>query len=79
MTAETVDGYLRVQQRAEVARAVRALYRGVIVREALRLARGDCRRMRLLPPTLAMRRMPPSNSSSTGSSARTTEPDQAAT
>jgi pimeloyl-ACP methyl ester carboxylesterase len=54
MTAETVDGYLRVQQRPEVARAVRALYRGMIVREALRLARGVYRRQRLQPPTLAV-------------------------
>jgi pimeloyl-ACP methyl ester carboxylesterase len=54
MPAETVDGYLRVQQRPEVTRAVRALYRGMIVPEALRLACGDYRRLRLRPPTLAV-------------------------
>lgn len=54
MTEETVDGYLRVQRRPEVSRAVGAMYRGMIVPEMMTLARGDYRRMRLRPPTLAV-------------------------
>ncbi|MEV4775534.1 alpha/beta fold hydrolase [Microbacterium sp. LWH12-1.2] len=54
MSGATVDAYLRVQQRPEVSRAVRALYRGMIIPEVLRLARGTYKRMRLQPPTLAV-------------------------
>jgi len=52
MTDATVDGYLGVQKRPEITRAVRALYRGEVVPEALRLVRGHYKRMRLQPPTL---------------------------
>ncbi len=54
MDEATIDAYLCVQERPEVDRAVRALYRGMIVPEVVRLARGDYRRMRLQPPTLAV-------------------------
>lgn len=54
MTDATVDGYLRVQERPEVSRAVRALYRGMIVPEVMRLALGDYKRRTLRPPTLAV-------------------------
>ncbi|UWF77042.1 MULTISPECIES: alpha/beta fold hydrolase [Microbacterium] len=53
MTDETIDGYLRVHSRPEVSRAVRALYRGMVIPEVMRLSRGDYKRMRLHPPTLA--------------------------
>lgn len=51
---EVVDGYLRVQQRPEVARGAAALYRGMIIPESMRLASGHYRRQRLRPPTLAV-------------------------
>lgn len=54
LSDETLDGYLRVQRRPEVARAVRALYLGMIVPEVVRIARGGYRRMRLQPPALAV-------------------------
>lgn len=54
MSAETVDGYLRVQARPGYDRAVRRLYRGTIIPEVIHLARGDYKRVRLQPPTLAV-------------------------
>lgn len=52
LTAEVLDGYLRVEQRPEVLQNVRALYRGMVLPEAIGLMRGDYKRMRLQPPTL---------------------------
>lgn len=54
MTADVVDGYLRVQARPGFDSAVRALYRGMIIPEVMRLATGHYRRRRLRPPTLAV-------------------------
>ncbi|MFD5213051.1 alpha/beta fold hydrolase [Microbacterium sp. NPDC058345] len=54
MTAEVLDGYLRVQRRTGFDAAVRALYRGMIIPEVMRLASGHYRRRRLHPPTLAV-------------------------
>lgn len=54
MSAATVDGYLRVQRLPEIGSAAGALYRGMIIPEAMRLASGHYRRMRLRPPTLAV-------------------------
>lgn len=54
MTEETIDAYLSATLRPEVARAVRTLFRGMVVPEALALMRGDYKRMRLVPPTLAV-------------------------
>lgn len=51
---EDLDGYLRVQRRPEVSRAVAAMYRGLIVPEVMALAAGEYRRLRLRPPTLAL-------------------------
>jgi pimeloyl-ACP methyl ester carboxylesterase len=53
MTDETIDAYLDVQERHEIADAVRPLYRGMVIPEAMRLMRGTYKRMRLRPPTLA--------------------------
>lgn len=52
MSDGTVAAYLDVQRRPEIGRAVRALYRGMVVPEALRLVGGTYKRMRLRPPTL---------------------------
>ncbi|UNK71802.1 alpha/beta hydrolase [Microbacterium sp. H1-D42] len=50
---ETVlKGYLVAEERPEVLSNVRALYRGMVIPEALRLMRGDYKRMRLQVPTL---------------------------
>lgn len=54
MTAEVVDGYLRVQGRPGFDAAVRELYRGMIIPEVMRLSSGHYRRRRLHPPTLAV-------------------------
>lgn len=50
----TIDGYLRVHDRAEVENAVTALYRGMVIPVSFRLMSGHYRRMRLQPPTLAV-------------------------
>ena len=50
MSDETIDAYLDVP--AEAGRATRELYSHMIVPEAIRLVRGDYKRMRLPPPTL---------------------------
>ncbi|QMU95992.1 alpha/beta hydrolase [Microbacterium esteraromaticum] len=54
MTADVVDGYLRVQKRSGFDAAVRELYRGMIIPEVMRLATGHYKRRRLHPPTLAV-------------------------
>lgn len=54
MTADVVDGYLRVQARPGFDAAVRALYRGMIIPEVMRLSTGHYKRRRLRPPTLAV-------------------------
>lgn len=54
MSDETIDAYLRVHQRAEVERAVPALYRGMVIPVSMRLIRGVYKRMRLHPPTLVV-------------------------
>ncbi|WP_144797773.1 alpha/beta fold hydrolase [Microbacterium paludicola] len=54
MTEETVDTYLAPLGRPEVDRAVRTLFRGMVLPAALRLMRGVYRRMTLRPPTLAV-------------------------
>ncbi|WP_313357576.1 alpha/beta hydrolase [Microbacterium sp.] len=54
MTDDVVDGYLRVQGRPGFDAAVRALYRGMIIPEVMRLASGHYKRQRLHPPTLAV-------------------------
>lgn len=54
MSAETIDGYLRVSARPGYDRAVRRLYRGAIVPEVMHLAKGDYKRTKLEPPTLAV-------------------------
>lgn len=54
MSADVVDGYLRVRQRPGFDRAVRSLYRGLIIPEVMRLASGQYKRMQLRPPTLAV-------------------------
>lgn len=54
MTDDVVDGYLRVQTRPGFDAAVRALYRGMIIPEVMRLASGHYKRQRLHPPTLAV-------------------------
>ncbi|MDQ0615745.1 pimeloyl-ACP methyl ester carboxylesterase [Microbacterium sp. W4I4] len=53
-TAETIDAYLRVQRRPGAGDSVRALYRGMIIPESMRLASGHYRRQHLTPPTLAV-------------------------
>jgi pimeloyl-ACP methyl ester carboxylesterase len=54
MTHDIVDGYLRVQARPGFDAAVRALYRGMIIPEVIRLSTGHYKRRRLHPPTLAV-------------------------
>ena len=54
MSEATIDAYLCVHERPEVERAVRALYRGMIVPVSMRLMRGVYKRMRLQPPTLCV-------------------------
>ncbi|MEV7631975.1 alpha/beta hydrolase [Microbacterium sp. NPDC089318] len=51
LTEAVVDGYLRVQARPGFDAAVRALYRGMIIPEVMRLASGHYKRRRLRPPT----------------------------
>lgn len=52
MTGATVDGYLRVEKRSEVAAATRAVLLGMIMPEIPRLLGGHYRRRQLQPPTL---------------------------
>lgn len=54
LTDDVLDGYLRVQARAGFDAAVRRLYRGMIVPEAIRLSSGYYQRRRLRPPMLAV-------------------------
>lgn len=54
LTEEALDAYLRPLQRVEIDRAVRALCRGLVVPEALRIVGGRYRRLRLRPPTLVV-------------------------
>lgn len=52
MSEATLDGYLRVEQRPEVARATRKVVLGMIGPELPRLMGTHYKRMRLQPPTL---------------------------
>ncbi len=52
MSADTIDAYLRVETRPEVARATRRVLLGMIAPELPRLMGGYYKRMRLRPPTL---------------------------
>lgn len=52
LSADVLDGYLAPERRPEVLQNVRALYRGMVIPEVVRLVRGDYKRMRLQPPTL---------------------------
>lgn len=54
MSEETREAYLRPHQRPEVERAVRELYRGLVIPVSLRLMSGVYKRMRLHPPTLVV-------------------------
>ncbi|HWK78225.1 alpha/beta hydrolase [Microbacterium sp.] len=54
LSVETRDGYLRVQERPRVTRAVAAMYRGMVVPFSMRLMRGVYKRMRLHPATLVV-------------------------
>lgn len=54
MSEATIDGYLRVESRPGFHRAVRSLYRGMIIPEVARLASGRYQRMRLEPPALSV-------------------------
>jgi len=52
LSADVLGGYLAPERRPEVLQNVRALYRGMVIPEVVRLVRGDYKRMRLQPPTL---------------------------
>ncbi|WP_404475347.1 alpha/beta fold hydrolase [Microbacterium aerolatum] len=54
MSDATVDAYLAVHGRPEVARSVAAMYRGMVVPMSMRLMTGVYKRMRLRPPTLVV-------------------------
>lgn len=54
LSDEEIDGYLRTHRVPEVSRAVRALYRGLVIPVVFQLAAGSFKRMRLHPPTLAV-------------------------
>jgi pimeloyl-ACP methyl ester carboxylesterase len=49
---ETIDAHLAPMQRPDIDQAVRALYRGMVIPESMRLSRGVYKRMRLAVPTL---------------------------
>jgi len=48
----TIDAHLTPMRRSEIDQAVRALYRGMVIPESMRLSRGLYQRMRLTVPTL---------------------------
>ena len=48
----TIDAHLAPMQRSDIDQAVRALYRGMVVPESMRLSRGAYKRMHLTIPTL---------------------------
>lgn len=48
----TIDAHLAPMERSDIDRAVRALYRGMVLPESMRLSRGVYKRMRLTIPTL---------------------------
>lgn len=54
MPDDVVEAYLRPHRRIEVERAVRALYRGMVIPVSFRLMRGVYKRMRLHPPMLVV-------------------------
>lgn len=54
MSEATREAYLRPHQRPEVERAVRELYRGLVIPVSFRLMSGVYKRMRLHPPTLVV-------------------------
>lgn len=54
LSEQEIEAYLRPQKRDEVQRAVRALYRGMIIPVSMRLMSGVYKRMRLHPPMLAV-------------------------
>lgn len=47
-----IDAHLAPMQRPEIDRSVRALYRGMVLPESMRMSRGVYKRMRLAVPTL---------------------------
>jgi pimeloyl-ACP methyl ester carboxylesterase len=48
----TIDAHLAPMQRSDIDHAVRSLYRGMVLRESMRLSRGVYKRMHLTIPTL---------------------------
>jgi pimeloyl-ACP methyl ester carboxylesterase len=54
MSEETIEAHLRQFSRPEVDAAVRPLVRGMVLPEAMRMARGVYRRKRLTVPTLVV-------------------------
>ncbi|HWV50797.1 MAG TPA: alpha/beta hydrolase [Microbacterium sp.] len=54
MPEATIEAYLRPHRRPEVERAVRELYRGLVIPVSFRLMSGVYKRMRLHPPTLVV-------------------------
>lgn len=48
----TIDAHLAPMQRSDIDQAVRALYRGMVIPESMRLSRGAYKRMHLTIPTL---------------------------
>lgn len=48
----TIEAHLAPMQRSDIDQAVRALYRGMVIPESMRLSRGAYRRMHLTIPTL---------------------------
>jgi pimeloyl-ACP methyl ester carboxylesterase len=51
-SAAEIDAHLAPMQRPAIDQAVRALYRGMVIPESMRLSRGVYQRMRLTVPTL---------------------------
>ena len=54
MSEATVEAHLAPMRRPEIDAAVRPLLRGLVLPEAMRMARGDYRRRRLTVPTLVV-------------------------
>lgn len=52
LSEHDLAGYLVAEQRPEVLRSVRSIFRGMVISESMRLAGGHYRRLRLTPPTL---------------------------